>query len=89
MRPELEFRGTFAGTPDRALLPGNWYMGFACHACGKSFAVLDDPSGTGETMPSGSGSFTVDCPSCGNGGTYPVSEMKVFQSAVGGVTSPA
>lgn len=89
MRPELEFRGTFASIPDRALLPGNWYMGFACRACGKSFAVLDDPSGRGETVPSGTATFEVECPSCGTPGSYPVSEMKVFQSAVGGVTSPA
>jgi predicted RNA-binding Zn-ribbon protein involved in translation (DUF1610 family) len=89
MQPEIEFRGLFKVDARRALVPGNWYLGFACESCGKDFAIVDEPTGTGEVKIMGDGAMQTQCPSCGASRTYEIGSMQVFQSTTGGMTSPA
>jgi hypothetical protein len=81
MAAELEFRGMFRPQAIRQLVPGAWYLGFRCHACHETFAILDDPAGNGELEPMGTGVVEVSCPVCAAANRYSAGDMLVFQSA--------
>ena len=81
MGAELEFRGLFKPPVVAQLVPGNWYLGFRCHACYETFAIMDEPTGDGEVEPMGDGLFEVACPACGAENRYAAGDLLVFQSA--------
>ncbi|HVB89346.1 MAG TPA: hypothetical protein VND97_04020 [Beijerinckiaceae bacterium] len=88
MRPELTFRGDFETQPKTSLAPGAWYLGFRCQRCGAGVAILDDPTGTGELTLLGDARLQVSCPACSTLALYTPTQMRTFQSPVGGVTAP-
>ncbi len=54
--------------------PGEKYLGFVCHKCGKPFPFIEE---TGETAGvSGAGHFEARCPrpKCGHLGRYQIDE---------------
>lgn len=89
MERAIEFKGTFEAAPLTALIPGGWYIGVACAACGRHFAILNEPSNTGEIIVSGDAQFEAACPACGETRIYRASDLAPFQSAQGGPVSTA
>ena len=86
MTAEIEFRGLFRATAFDSMTPGAWYLGFRCQACHETFAVLDDPSGTGEVEAMGKGMFETLCPTCGAANRYTADDMIVFEAATAQAT---
>lgn len=84
MIPRMTFEGIFRSSSRANLVPGAWYLGFHCVACGKALAVLDDPTGSGVVEAGGPADFEVQCPHCGETRLYPASGMRSFQAASGG-----
>ena len=64
--PEIIFNGLFRVIAMRLVTPGNWYIGFRSKVSGKLFAILDDPTGTGQLRAGGSGTFEVETPETGS-----------------------
>ncbi len=81
MGAELEFRGLFRPPVVAQKAPGHWYLGFRCHACYETFAIMDEPTGDGEVEPMGDGLFDVACPACGAENRYAAGDLLVFQFA--------
>ncbi|MGD9540029.1 hypothetical protein [Methylocystis sp.] len=89
MAQGIRFAGTFDVSALQALIPGGWYIGFACKQCRQHFAILNEPTDTGALEISGPASFTVTCPNCDASGDYSASELVQFQAAQGGPSSTA
>lgn len=85
----LHFTGVYAVSTLPALIPGNWYIGFACKKCRQHFAILNEPTDTGALEISGSAIFGATCPNCEASGDYPAAELVQFQAAQGGPSSTA
>ena len=86
MDARIQFDGLFNPSPRMNVVPGAWYLGFHCSACGSSIAVLDDPTNSGAVEIGGSGEFAVQCPACGRTDNYPARALSAWQAATG---SPA
>lgn len=84
MIPRMTFEGLFRSSSRMNLVPGAWYLGFNCAACGKSIAVLDDPTGSGGVEAGGPAEFEVQCPHCGETRLYPAAGMRPWQASAGG-----
>ncbi|QGM97341.1 hypothetical protein [Methylocystis parvus] len=89
MEQALEFTGIFEAETLPALAPGRWYVGLACRACRRHFAIFNEPTNTGGLRISGDARFEATCPNCGRAGSYPVAELVQFQAAQGGSISTA
>jgi hypothetical protein len=89
MPQAIRLTGAFNVTALPALVPGSWYIGFACKQCRQHFAILNEPTGTGTLEISGPASFTATCPNCGACGDYSATELVQFQAAQGGPSSTA
>jgi len=87
MQRSIEFKGDFPVVAKESLRPGGWYVGFSCRACGQHFAILDEPTNTGELGLSGDATFHVECPNCGGAHDYAVPDLVIFESAQGGSIS--
>lgn len=85
----IQFTGDYKVSASPALVPGSWYIGFACKRCRQHFAILSDPTGTGALEISGSATFSVTCPNCDTGSEYSANELVQFQAAQGGPSSTA
>jgi len=83
LTPELEFKGDFDASAKSMLVPGAWFIGFACVACRDKFALLDDPTGSGNIRLGGNATLRVTCPHCGDTRTYAAGQMLAFQAATG------
>jgi hypothetical protein len=79
--PEIAFNGLFRVIAMRLVTPGNWYLGFRSQVSGKLFAILDDPTGSGEVRAGGNGSFEVQTPDTGSIERFSAAEIRVFQAA--------
>jgi hypothetical protein len=79
--PEIAFNGLFRVIALRLVTPGNWYLGFRSQVSGKLFAILDDPTGSGEVRAGGNGSFEVQTPDTGSIERFSAAEIRVFQAA--------
>jgi predicted RNA-binding Zn-ribbon protein involved in translation (DUF1610 family) len=88
VRPTISLSGEFDAQPKKMLVPGHWYIGFACEACGNGIAVLDDPTGTGAISLSGDGLVRLTCPNCGKSGAHAAGTGRIFQAVNGGLTEP-
>lgn len=89
MSQAIRFDGAYEVSALPALIPGNWYIGFACKQCRQHFAILNEPTGTGALDISGTASFRATCPNCDTRGDYAASELVEFQAAQGGPSSTA
>ncbi|MBM3562260.1 MAG: hypothetical protein FJX16_01125 [Alphaproteobacteria bacterium] len=89
MPQDIQFTGDFDVSTLPALIPGNWYIGFACKQCRQHFAILNEPTGAGGLKLSGRATFRATCPNCEASGDYSASELKQFQAAQGGPSSTA
>jgi hypothetical protein len=89
MATGIQFTGRFAAEPLSALVPGAWYIGFACKRCREHFAILNEPTNTGRLQLSGDAVISASCPSCGVSEDYPAGELTQFQAAQGGPISTA
>lgn len=87
MAPGIRFTGEFEAVSLPALTPGHWYVGFACARCGGRFAIMNEPSNTGNVEISGEALFDVACPNCGEQMKYRAEDLVSFQSAQGGSMS--
>jgi hypothetical protein len=87
MQRAIEFNGDFDVAPKESLRPGGWYLGFACPGCSRHFAILDEPTNSGEVGLSGNAVFHVQCPNCGHAADYKVEDLVIFESAQGGSVS--
>lgn len=85
----ISFTGDFQVAALTSLIPGGWYIGFACKACGQHFAILNEPTDSGALAISGSGRFRADCPNCGAANDYAAADVVQFQAAQGGPSSTA
>ena len=85
----IQFTGAYEVSALPALIPGNWYIGFACKTCRQHFAILNEPTGTGALELSGRATFRATCPNCETSGEYSASELVQFEAAQGGPTSTA
>ncbi|MBV8851134.1 MAG: hypothetical protein JOZ16_16295 [Methylobacteriaceae bacterium] len=86
--PEIAFNGLFKVIAMRLVTPGNWYVGFRSKASGKLFAVLDDPTGTGELRVGGDGTFEVETPETGSIERFSGGDLLVFQAATARLEEP-
>ncbi len=89
MSQAIRFDGALNVFALPALIPGNWYIGFACKQCRQHFAILSEPTGTGTLETSGPASFSATCPSCDASGEFSATELVQFQAAQGGPSSTA
>jgi hypothetical protein len=89
MAPGIQFTGDYKLSALPALIPGGWYIGFACKQCRQHFAILGEPTATGALELSGPATFSVTCPNCNASGEYSASELVQFQAAQGGPSSTA
>lgn len=89
MAPRIAFDGLFRPSTRVNLVPGSWYLGFRCSACGQPIAILDDPTNSGVVETGGSGEFEAQCPHCGETHAYPARAMVAWQAASGGPAGPA
>jgi len=89
VKPEISFSGVIRNEGRRALTPMSWYIGFPCRGCGRHFAIMDDPTDSGEIALSGDARFHAVCPNCGVGADYAASDLEPFQAAQGGSVSTA
>jgi hypothetical protein len=83
----IHFSGAYDCAALPGLVPGGWYIGFACKRCGQHFAILNEPTDTGTLDMSGSASFKAACPNCGDEGVYSAADLVQFQAAQGGPSS--
>jgi hypothetical protein len=86
--PEIAFNGLFRVIAMRLVTPGNWYIGFRSRVSGKLFAVLDDPTGTGELRAGGNGTFEVQTPETGSIEVFSAADLLVFQAATAMLEEP-
>jgi hypothetical protein len=86
--PEIAFNGPFRVIAMRLVTPGNWYIGFRSKVSGMLFAVLDDPTATGELRVGGNGSFDVQTPETGSIETFSSADLLVFQAATARLEEP-
>jgi hypothetical protein len=86
--PEIAFNGLFRVIAMRLVTPGNWYIGFRSQVSGKLFAVLDDPTGTGELRVGGNGTFEVQTPETGSIEVFSGADLRVFQAATAMLEEP-
>ncbi|MGD9545125.1 MAG: hypothetical protein AB7F41_11380 [Methylocystis sp.] len=89
MSQGMQFTGAYHVSALPALIPGGWYIGFACKNCRQHFAILCEPTDTGALKLSGSATFAVTCPNCDARGEYSASDLVQFQAAQGGPSSTA
>lgn len=89
MDRNISFNGRFDVASKQTLRPGGWYIGFRCAACGEHFAIMDEPTDSGEISLSGSGAFDAVCPNCSRSRSYSAAELVVFEAAQGGPASTA
>lgn len=89
MKREIKFTGDFPSEPRQSLRPGGWYIGFLCRHCRKHFAIMEDPTDTGEVELSGDAAFKVVCPGCAKSNEYSAADLILFEAAQGGPTSTA
>ncbi|WP_442755712.1 hypothetical protein ACNHKD_03370 [Methylocystis sp. JAN1] len=87
MAAGIRFAGEFEAASLAALVPGHWYIGVACVRCGGHFAIMNEPSGTGNLEISGDALFDAACPNCGESAKYRVTDLVTFQAAQGGPIS--
>ena len=83
MTPRIAFDGLFRPSARTNVVPGAWYLGFHCSACGKSIAILDDPTNSGLIEAGGPAEFEVQCSHCGETRLYPAAAMRAWQAASG------
>jgi hypothetical protein len=63
------------------VLTGSWYFGFDCRACGKRFAVFDDPSsGEKKIQYQGGGHYRVACGHCAAVCFYGTDQISRYQA---------
>ena len=86
--PEVIFNGLFRVIAMRLVTPGNWYIGFRSKVSGKLFAILDDPTGTGQLRAGGSGTFEVETPETGSIERFSGADLLVFQAATARLEEP-
>lgn len=89
MGPSIQLTGPFAAETLSTLVPGAWYIGFACNQCREHFAILNEPTNTGGLQISGDAEISVSCPNCGGTEKHFASELVQFQAAQGGAMSTA
>jgi hypothetical protein len=89
MATGIHFTGQFGAEPLATLVPGAWYIGFACKRCREHFGILNEPTNTGRLQLSGDAVISVSCPNCGVPEQYPAGELTQFQAAQGGSMSTA
>lgn len=89
MAQGIHFTGAYAPIALPGLVPGGWYLGFACKRCRQHFAILNDPSDGAPLELSGSASFTTACPNCDVQSEYSTDDLVQFQAAQGGPSSTA
>lgn len=87
--PGIHFTGAYDVAALPALVPGGWYIGFACKHCRQHFAILSEPTGTGALEISGAATFSVTCPNCDTRDEYSATDLRQFQAAQGGPSSTA
>ena len=78
---ELLFNGTFHVAALRLISPANWYIGVQSAATGKVYAILPEPTGTGNIRTGGTGSFSVENPDTGESERFSAKDLVVFQAA--------
>jgi hypothetical protein len=86
--PEIAFNGLFRVVAMRLVTPGNWYLGFRSQVSGRLFAILDEPTGTGQVRVGGDGSFEVQTPETGSIERFSAGDMRVFQAATAMLEEP-
>jgi hypothetical protein len=86
--PEIAFNGLFRVVAMRLVTPGNWYIGFRSQVSGKLFAILDDPTGTGDLRVGGGGTFEVETPETGSIERFAGADLLVFQAATARLEEP-
>ena len=86
--PEIAFNGLFRVIALRLVTPGNWYIGFRSEISGKLFAILDEPTGTGQLRVGGDGTFEVETPDTGSIERFSAADMRVFQAATARLEEP-
>ncbi|WP_457797455.1 hypothetical protein [Methylocystis sp. S23] len=89
MAQGIQFTGSYDAAPLSSLIPGDWYLGFACAHCRRHFAILNEPTNTGALQISGTALFRAVCPECGNSAEYLAADLVQFQAAQGGPMSTA
>ncbi|ARN83603.1 hypothetical protein [Methylocystis bryophila] len=89
MDNEMAFRGTFDVNSLPGMRPGGWYIGFACRNCRRHFAIMDDPTGSGQIRFAGDAAFRAACPNCEASHDFRVAELVLFEAAQGGPVSTA
>jgi len=85
----VQFTGAYLAEPLSSLTPGSWYIGFECVHCHQHFALMNDPTNSGDLHCSGTANFNAACPNCGVRGDYPATDLVPFAAAQGGPTSTA
>ncbi|WP_363345749.1 hypothetical protein [Methylocystis echinoides] len=89
MTDGIHFTGAYQPAPLPNLIPGSWYIGFACKRCRQHFAILNALTAAGTLDLTGPASFTATCPACNHSSDYQASDLVQFQAAQGGSSSTA
>ena len=78
---ELLFNGQWSADALRLINPGGWYVGVKSPATGKVYAILPEPSGTGQVRLGGNGRLGITNPDTGDVEQFVASDLVVFQAA--------
>lgn len=78
---EILFNGSFSADALRLINPGNWYIGVTSPATGKVYALIPEPTGTGQVRVGGNGTFAVTNPDTGAVEQFRATDLVVYQAA--------
>jgi ribosomal protein S27E len=81
MTAKITFSGFFKASARMNIEPGAYYLGLRCGSCAHDIAILDAPTDGPPIEPGGDGQIAVQCPRCGETGTYPAGALKFWQAA--------
>ena len=78
-RPVLDACSRLSSRVSDALVPGNWYLCYACHSCEQAIPVLACEEKVSISF-GGGGTMVMPCPHCGAKHPYRVQELRRVQA---------
>lgn len=80
-KAELLFNGDWAADALRLVNPGNWYIGLQSPGTKKVYALLPDPTGTGDVTLGGTGTLAITNPDTAEVETFRATDLVIYQAA--------
>lgn len=78
---EILFNGRLSADALRLINPGGWYIGVRSPETRKVYAILPDPTGSGDVTVGGDAELAVANPETGKTEQFRAADLVVFQAA--------